>query len=107
MPFADYAFKPFLGLLVTWIALLLGAKSRGVIVAPAVDYSRPMFDVQHLVEEDIFDEPFGDVGGVERFANGDRFVGRVVMAENAARAPLRPGQSGLINLAVKVASIDS
>ena len=55
---ADDSIKPLLGLLISRVAALLGAKGWGVIVATAFDDARRVFDVQHLVEEDVFNEPF-------------------------------------------------
>ena len=51
---------------------------------PAIDYSGGMLDVQHFVEDDVFDEPFRNISRIEGLANRDGFVRGVVMAEDAA-----------------------
>ena len=91
MPLANHQLKPFLGLLVSRIALFFGSKGSSMVIAPAVYYARPMLDVEHLMEQDVFDEPLGDVSGIQYFADGDGVMRRIVMAENAARGPLGPG----------------
>ncbi len=59
--------------------LFVGAKGFGVMVKASVDEPRAMFDVQHLVIKNIFDEPLRHVGGVQSFADNDSFVCGVVM----------------------------
>ena len=88
MPFAHNPIQPLLGLAIGWKTPFFFAKCRGVIIAPAIDYSGRMLYVQHFVEDDVFDEPFGNVFRIQGFANRNGFVRRVVMAEDAAGAPL-------------------
>ena len=59
-----------------------------VIVPPAVDQTRWMFNVQHLVIEDVLDKPLRNIGGIQRLADGDAVVNVVVMTENALRSAL-------------------
>src|SRR5258706_3001814 len=104
---ADDSIKPFLRLLIPRVAALLGAKSRGVIVAPAFDDARSVFDVQHLVEEDVFNEPFRNFRRIQHLADGNGVVCAVVVAENAARAPSRPRQRGHLQRIIEMLSIQS
>src|SRR5437588_305522 len=104
---ADYVVGPALRFVVVREALLVGAESFGVIVAPAVDEARGVLDVKHLVVEDVFDEPFGHFARVERLADDDCVVDSVVVAEYGARAALRPGESGLFDLASEVALVQA
>src|ERR1035441_4841825 len=57
--------------------------------APQFDW---VFQVQHLVEEDVFDGVARDTGVVEDAADDDGVVGRVVVAEAAAGVVLAPGE---------------
>ena len=107
MFFANDSVEPFLGSFVTRKTLLFGSESGCVITAAAVDHARGMFDVQHLVEEDVFDKPFRYVTRIERLADRDGIVRCIVMAEDAARASLRPSQHRFGNLTLEIASIDT
>src|SRR2546430_17222358 len=102
---ADDSIKPVLSLLIPRVAALLGAKSWSVIVAPAFDDARGVFDVQHLVEEDVFNEPFRNFRRIQHLADGYGVVCGVVMAENAARPPSRPRQRGHLQRIVEMLSI--
>src|SRR5260370_22113987 len=88
MSLAHHSIQPLLGLLIAGKPLLFGAKCRRVIVATTVYNSSRMFDVQHLVKDYVFHEPFGNVARIKRLADCDRVVGRIVMTENAARPTL-------------------
>lgn len=88
-------------------ALLLGAEGFGVVVAAAVDEARGVFDVEHLVIEDVLDEPFGHVRGVQSLADDDGFVDSVVVAEDGARAALRPGERRPLDLPVEVPAVET
>ena len=59
-----------------------------MIKTPAINYPCGMFDVQHFVEHDVLDEPFGHIRRVKRFTNRDRFVRGIMMTEDAASATL-------------------
>ena len=65
-----------------------------------------MFDVQHFVEHDVFDEPLGDFPRIQCLADGNRIVGRIVMAEDAAGSSLRPRQDRSWHLIFKVTSVE-
>src|SRR5207248_3717100 len=89
------------------ITLLFGAEGFGVIAAATVDEPRRMFDVQYLVIEDVLDKPFRHVRGVERLADHDGVVDRIVMAEDAARAARRPSERWLLKLAREIAPVEA
>src|SRR5437763_13830120 len=91
---ADDTIEQLQRLHIPWVATLLGAKGWGVIVATAFDNARHVLDVQHLVEEDVFNEPFRHVRRIQDLADGNGVVCGVMMAENAARPPSRPRQRG-------------
>src|SRR5260370_42167600 len=107
MPFAHYAVQPLLGLAIGWKTSFFFAKCRGVIIAPAVDYSGGMLNVQHFVKDDVFDEPLGNITRIEGLADRDGFVRGVVMAEDAAGAPLRPRECRRCDLPVARESINA
>jgi hypothetical protein len=70
---------------------LFGPKRGGVVITPAVDYAGGVFDMQHLVENDVLEEPLGNIPGIQGFANRNGVVRRVVVAEDAFRRSPRPG----------------
>src|SRR5438132_1567902 len=102
---ADDSIEPLLRLLVPRVAALLGAKGWGVIVAPAFNDARRVFDVKHLVEEDVFNEPFRNFRRIHHLADGNGVVCSVMMAENAARAPSRPRQCWHLQRIVEMLAI--
>src|SRR5437764_5603389 len=104
---ADYLVEPALRVVVVREALLVGAEGFGVVVAPAVDEACGVFDVKHLVVEDVFDEPLGHFARVERLADDDCVVDSVVVAEYGARAALRPGEGRLLDVASEVALVQA
>ena len=104
---ADDSIEPLLRLFIPRVAALLSAKSRGVIVAPAFDDARGVFDVKHLVEEDVFNEPFRHFRRIQHLADGDGVVSSVMMAKDAARAPARPRQRGHLQGIIEMPSIQS
>src|SRR5262245_30489127 len=99
---AYYSIQPVLRGLITREALLFRAKSRCVIVPPAINDLGGVLDVQHLVIEDVLDEPLRHVTRVERFADRDGVVDGVVMAENPLGPTLRPGQHWLLELIIEI-----
>ena len=107
MASADDSIEPLLRLFISRVTAFLGAKSWRVIVAPAFDDARGMFDMKHLVEEDVFNEPFRNVGRVQDLADGNGVMRGVVMAQDAARAPSRPCQRGRRQRIIEVLSIQS
>src|SRR5205814_3373373 len=104
---ADDSIEPLLGLLIPRVAALLGAKGWGVIVAPAFDDARRVLDVQHLVEEDVFNEPFRHVRRIQDLTDGNGVVCGVMVAENAARSSSRPRQRGHLQGIGEMLSIQS
>ena len=67
---------------------LVQSKCAGVIVTAAIYQTGGMFNVKHLVVEDVLNEPFRHVFGVESFAYRDAVVDVVVMTEDIPCAPL-------------------
>ncbi|PYS64827.1 MAG: hypothetical protein DMF76_04070 [Acidobacteria bacterium] len=65
-----------------------------------------MFDVQHFVEHDVFNEPLGDFPRIQCLANRNRIVGRVVMAKDTAGSSLRPGQDRFRDRIFKATSVE-
>src|SRR5205809_649138 len=106
LAFADDVIQPFLRVTVPRKAFLFGPKRGRVVVAPAVDDASGMFDVQHLVKDDVLDEPFGNFPGVQGLANRDGVVRGVVVAENAFCWSPRPGQYRLFDLSVKITAVE-
>src|SRR5919112_1236946 len=58
---AHYLVQMALSLVIMREALLVGAEGFGVVVASSVDESGRVLYVQHLVVEDVLDEPVGHV----------------------------------------------
>jgi len=85
--------------------LLVGTKRIRVVLATAFYQTSRMFDMKYFMEEDEFNKPFRDFRRIQRLANRNRLMDRVVMAQDVARAPLRPGQDGLFHVPVEVAAI--
>src|ERR1041385_4683374 len=104
---ADDSIEPLLGLLITGVAAFFRAKSWRVIVAAAFNDARGVFDVEHLVEEDVLNEPFRHFRRIQHLADGNSVVRGIVMAEDAARPPARPGQCWHFQRIVEVSSIQS
>ena len=91
LSFSNDVIQPFLRVLVSRKASLFGSKCGRVVIAAAVNYSGRMFDVQHLVEEDVLDEPLGNLARIQNLADRNRLMRGVMMTQNAAGSPLRPG----------------
>src|ERR1051325_83193 len=77
------------------------------MIATTINNAVWMFYVQHLVVENIFDEPFMDFMRVKRLADDDGLMLGIIMPEYAARAPLRPRQSRLFKTVVEVFAIQA
>src|SRR6266576_7323350 len=88
LPFSHYMIQPFLRMLVAGKTLLFSSKRERVVIASAVDYAGGMFDVQHFVKEDVFDEPLGNVSGIQNLADRDRAMRGIMMTQNASGRPL-------------------
>ena len=83
---ASDPFKPLLRFLIVRKAAFVESKRGGVVVTPAIDQTRRMFNVKHLMIEDVLDKPFGHIDRVQRFTNRYVIVHAVVMSQNAARS---------------------
>jgi hypothetical protein len=81
-------FKPALSLLVKRKAAFVLSKGARVIVTAAIYQTGRMFNVKHLVVEDVLDEPFRHVCGVESLAYRDAVINVIVMTEDIPCAPL-------------------
>jgi len=66
-----------------------------------------MFYVKHFVVHDVLSKPLGYLGGVKRFADGDRLVDPIVVPEYPLGAPLRPGERGRGQFTLKITTIQS
>src|SRR6185436_12254505 len=78
-----------------------------MVVAPTVHQPRRMFDVQHFVIKDVLNEPLGYIARVERLTDGNGLVDPVMVTEDPARSPLRPGNRWFLQLALKVLPVKS
>jgi hypothetical protein len=65
-----------------------------------------MFEVKHLVVEEIFDGATGCVGTVEDAADDDGVVGGVVVTEGSAGVVSRPGECGAAEEAVEETGVE-
>ena len=74
---------PAFGFLVIGKFLLVAFECGSVIVAAAVDMFCRVMDVEHFVIDDVFDDVTRRFRRVQRYADGDMVVGRVVVAEDA------------------------
>src|SRR5258706_11616649 len=98
--------QPFLCVLVAGKALFLSSKRVGVVIAPAVNYASRMFDMQHFVKDNVFDEPLRNFAGIQDLTNRDRVMGGVMMTQNASSSPSRPGQHRLFDLTAKISAVE-
>ena len=71
-----------------WKPALVQSKGARVIVAATIYQTGGMFNVKHLVVQDVLNEPFRHVFGVESFAYRDAVVDVVVMTEDIPCASL-------------------
>ena len=83
LEFADIPLDPLFGFKIVGKFLFVAFEGRGVVVAAAVYMFGGVVDVEHFVEDDVFDHVFWDGEGIERAADGNVVVRRVVMAEYA------------------------
>ena len=100
------AFEKFLRLTVKGEALLFGAKRVRMVITPALYEARRVLDVQHLMKDYVFDEPLRDIARVQGLTDDDGVVRGVVVAEDATRAALRPGERRLFEPAVEIATVE-
>jgi len=60
----------------------VGPKCRRMVIAPAVDIHGWMDDVEHFVKHHVFDDKSGRFTRIQRSANNDRILRRIMMSEN-------------------------
>src|SRR6266436_5023393 len=65
-----------------------------------------MFEVEHLVVEEVLDGAARGVGTIEDAGDDDGVVGGVVVAEHAAGVVGAPGEGGAAEEAVKEAGVE-
>ncbi len=70
---------------------LLGLKFTGVNAAAARFDADGVFEVEHLVVEEIFDGATRGIGAIEDAGDNDGVVGGVVVAEHTAGVMSGPG----------------
>ena len=63
-----------------------------MVVSAAVDRDGRVFDVKHFVKHHVFDNETGRFPRIERTADHDLILGRVVVAEHAKRFSHGPRQ---------------
>src|ERR1044071_6565332 len=76
-------FEPFLRLLVIWKTALIKPERARVVVTPSFDQTRRVFDVEHLMIEDVLHKPFRNIDGIQSFADRDALVNMVMVTEDA------------------------
>src|SRR2546421_2421709 len=107
MTTANDAIQPVLRLPIVFEGLFFRTERPRVIVAAAIDNASRMFDVQHLVKDDVVDEPFGNFTRVEGLADRNRVMRRIVMPKNASGFSPRPGEHGPGYLAIEVPAVEA
>ena len=95
-------FDPAFGFVVIGKFLLVAFEGGGVVVAAAVDVFGRVGDVEHFVKDDVFDDVSGNVTRIERPADRDVIVCRVVMAEDAIGFFRGPGEDGFWDRVAKI-----
>jgi hypothetical protein len=85
---------------------LFGLELAGVNAATAGFDADGMFEVKHLVVEEVLDGAARGVGAVEDAGDDDGVVGGVVMAEHAAGVMGGPGERGAAEEAVEEAGVE-
>ena len=99
---AGEAVEDFAGLGELGELLFFGAEFGGVGDQGAAGAARRMFDVKHLVVEDVLDGALGDVGAVHAAIEQDVIRARVVTAELAAPGTSAPADVGAGEFSFKV-----
>lgn len=85
---------------------LFGLELAGVDAATTALYADGVFEVEHLVVEQVFDGAAGGVGAIEHAADHDGVVGGVVMTEHAAGVVRAPGEDGTSEEPVEEAHVE-
>ena len=84
---------------------LVGLEGAGVDAASACLDADGMFEVEHLVVEEVFDGAARGVGAVEDAADDDGVVGGVVVAQHAAGVVGAPGEGWAAEQTVEEAGV--
>ena len=82
--------------------LFVAAEGGRVIVPAPVVVNGRMVDVQHFVKDDIFDDVSRHIRRVERTADDDRVVRRIMMPQNAVSVPGRPRKHWFFNASAEI-----
>ena len=85
---------------------LFGLELAGVNAATARLDADGMFEVEHLVVEEVLDGAARSVGAVEDAADDDGVVGGVVVAQHAAGVVGAPGEGGAAEEAVEETDVE-
>ena len=73
-----------------------------MVVTAAANYAGFVFYMKHLVVEHILGKIFGHARAVERLADNNGIVDRVVVAKHALGPPQAPGEDRLAELVVEI-----
>src|SRR5579871_4731281 len=82
------------------------AELRGVNHAAMVISLNRIPRVQHLVKNDEFNQQTGDRRLIQRFADGDGLMGRIMMAENRPGVALAPADLPHSQFVLKVVAVE-
>jgi hypothetical protein len=85
---------------------LFGLELAGVNAAAAGFDADGVFEVEHLVVEEVLDGAARSVGAVEDTGDDDGVVGGVVVAEHAASVMRGPGERGAAEEPVEETSVE-
>jgi hypothetical protein len=85
---------------------LFGLELAGVDAAAAGFDADRMFEVEHLVVEEVLDRAAWGVGPIEDAGDDDSVMSGVVVAEHAAGVVGAPGECGAAEEAVEETSVE-
>jgi hypothetical protein len=85
---------------------LFGLEFAGVDTAAAGFDADRMFEVEHLVIEEVLDRAAWSVGAIEDAGNDDSVMSGVVVAKHAACVVGAPGERGTAEEAVEKAGVE-
>src|ERR1700692_2218986 len=98
--------QEFLRSLQLWKQFLLGVEFPGVHAAAAAPQLDRMLQVQHLVEQYVFDRIARYAGMVKNAANHDGIVRWIIVAEAAARMVPAPSKLRASHKSVKKSPVE-
>ena len=81
------------------------AKSRCVVVSASIVMNRRVMDVEHFVEDYVLNDTWRHVRRIERAADDDRVMGRIVVTKDPVGFACGPGQRWLFQRRVKISSV--